>query len=58
MSKTGGKSPPRATSAGSRPAPGAPSPRIAGPPREVFGRFFETLGRLDGGGRSGKEGAR
>lgn len=58
MSKTGEKSPPRATAAVSRPAAGARPPRTGRQPGEVFGRFFETLGRLDGGGRSGKEGAR
>lgn len=58
MSKTGGKSPSRAAPAGSRPVVQTRAPRSAGPPREVFGRFFETLGRLDGGDRSGKEGAR
>ncbi|HEV7334646.1 MAG TPA: hypothetical protein VGO06_01660 [Bosea sp. (in: a-proteobacteria)] len=58
MSKTGAKSPSRAAPAISRPAAGTRAPRSDGPPREVFGRFFETLGRLDGGSRSGKEGAR
>ncbi|WP_157089591.1 hypothetical protein [Bosea sp. WAO] len=58
MSKTGAKSPPRPGPAGSRPNAGTRAPRKAGPPREVFGRFFETLGRLDGGVRSGKETAR
>lgn len=58
MSKTGAKSPSRAVPAISRPAVGARAPRSDGPPREVFGRFFETLGRLDQSGRPGKEGVR
>jgi hypothetical protein len=56
MSKIGGKSPPR-------PAPAAVRSGMAGPrpghqPREVFGRFFETLGQLDANGRGGRGGAR
>lgn len=58
MSKAGVKSPSRAVPAASRPAVGTRAPRSGSQPREVFGRFFETLGRLDQNGRPGKEGAR
>jgi len=58
MSKTGEKSPPRPAPAGSRPAAVTRPPRSASQPRDVFGRFFQTLGKLDTGGRSGPEGAR
>jgi hypothetical protein len=61
MSKPGDKPPPR-------PAPSAPRPaavaratavaRAAPQPREVIGRFFATIGRLEGGERSNGEGAR
>lgn len=56
MSKTAGKPPPRPAPAGIRSATAAP--RSGRPPREVFGRFFETLGRLDASGRVGRGGVR
>lgn len=56
MSKTGGKSPPRPAPASIRLA-APPRPGGGRQPREVFGRFFETLGRLDSA-RSDREGAR
>jgi hypothetical protein len=58
MSKTGAKSPSRPAPAISRPITGTRGPRSDGPPREVFGRFFETLGRLDQADRPAREGAR
>ena len=56
MSKTGGKPPPRPAPSAVR--SGAAPPRPGRPPREVFGRFFETLGLLDANGRGGRGGAR
>ena len=56
MSKSGGKSPPRQAPAAVR--SGVAAPRPSRPPREVFGRFFETLGQLDANGRGGRGGAR
>lgn len=56
MSKTGGKPPPRPAPAAVR--SGVAAPRSGRQPREVFGRFFETLGQLDANGRGGRGGAR
>lgn len=56
MSKTGGKAPPRPAPATVR--PGAAAPRPGRQPREVFGRFFETLGQLDTNSRGGRGGVR
>ncbi|CAN7593783.1 hypothetical protein LJR090_005105 [Bosea sp. LjRoot90] len=56
MSKTGGKPPARPAPAGIR--AGVAMPRPGRQPREVFGRFFETLGQLDANGRTGRGGAR
>lgn len=56
MSKTAGKPPLRPAPAGIRSA--AAAPRSGRQPREVFGRFFETLGRLDATGRVGRGGTR
>lgn len=56
MSKTGGKSPPRPAPAAVR--SGVVAPRPGRPPREVFGRFFETLGQLDANGRGARGGGR
>lgn len=56
MSKTGGKPPPKPAPSAVR--SGAAPPRSGRQPREVFGRFFETLGQLDVNGRSGRGGAR
>lgn len=56
MSKTGGKPPPRPAPAAVRSS--AAAPRSGRQPREVFGRFFETLGQLDPNGRGGRGGAR
>jgi hypothetical protein len=57
MSKNGEKSPSRTAPARVRHAGGVRPPR-SGRPREVFGRFFETLGRLDAAPPAGGEGAR
>jgi hypothetical protein len=57
MSKSGEKSPSRSAPARVRQAGGARPPRSTRP-REVFGRFFETLGRLAAGSPAGGEGAR
>jgi len=56
MTKTGGKSPARPAPAGIRSSVVAPRPGRQ--PREVFGRFFETIGQLDANGRGGRGGAR
>lgn len=56
MSKSGGKPPPRPAPAAVRSSVIAPRPGRQ--PRDVFGRFFETLGQLDANGRSGRGGAR
>ena len=56
MSKSGGKAPARPAPAAVR--SGVAAPRPGRPPREVFGRFFETLGQLDANGRGGRGGAR
>lgn len=57
MSKSGGKPPPRPAPAAVRSSAAAPRPGRQ-PPRDVFGRFFETLGQLDANGRGGRGGAR
>lgn len=57
MSKSGEKSPSRTAPARVRQAAGARPPR-SGRPREVFGRFFETLGRLDAAPPAGGESVR
>jgi hypothetical protein len=56
MSKIGGKPSPRPAPSGIRSS--AAVPRPGRQPREVFGRFFETLGQLDANGRGGRGGAK
>lgn len=57
MSKNGEKSPSRTAPARVRRAGGL-RPTRSGRPRDVFGRFFETLDRLDAAPPPGGEGAR
>jgi len=56
MTTTAGKRPPRPASAGR--FDGIAAPRPSRQPRDVFGRFFETLGQLAANGRSGRGSAR